>query len=126
MPEIGVRGAAYGTVAAFFISSMLNLICIYRIHPFKIPYANLLFKPIASVALMAVVVYYCQLFMDRWLGSVSLSALVAIAVGAGVYGLGMVLTGGLTEKDIRSLPRLGKPLAKVLRKFKILRGDSHE
>jgi stage V sporulation protein B len=126
MPEIGVRGAAYGTVAAFFISSMLNLICIYRLQPFKIPYGNLLIKPIVSVALMAIAVYYCQLFFYRLIGSVSLSALLAICFGAGIYGLGMVLTGGLAEKDIRSLPRLGKPLADILGKLKILRGTSHE
>lgn len=121
IPEIGVRGAAYGTVTAFVLASLLNLYSISRYATLRLNVLGMIIKPLFAVILMAAAVVEIYQSLYSFLGSNALSAMGAIAAGGMVYALVLLLTGGIIGKDIEMLPRIGRKTANILRTLRIVR-----
>jgi len=122
IPAVNVRGAALGTVVGFAVSSLLNLLTIRKIIGFKLEVGSMVVKPVIAVVIMAFVTKGFYLIAFDLLGSNSLSTLVAILVGALVYGLSLLAVGGIKEEDLLFLPKIGPKLARILKKLRLLRG----
>ena len=74
-----------------------------------------IFKLMMSVA---VVVSYDTLMQGIWGNTIA--TLGAIASGGGIYVVAILLIGGITKNEIESIPKIGKQLAKVLAKVRLI------
>lgn len=114
MPAFGIMGAAWATNADFGVAALLNVYFVYRYVGFGIGIKDTL-KIIASTAAMAgAVLMVYDLLMLKTLHN-TLATLSAVAVGGVVYGVVLLLVGGISVNDIERLPRVGGLLAKIIR-----------
>ncbi|MHB9146363.1 MAG: putative polysaccharide biosynthesis protein [Symbiobacteriia bacterium] len=119
--RIGVEGAAYGTAAGFLLTVILNFWWVYREVGPVVEFGDMVVKPGVAAAAMGLVLVPTYPFLLRHLHSMNLSTLVAIAVGAAVYGLVLALLGGVREADLALIPKVGRPLARILSRLHLLR-----
>lgn len=104
IPALNVKGAAIGTVLAFLIGSLLNIIYLRKITGVKYETGRLL-KIAAVTVLMALSVKYSyQYFVGMDIRS-HLATVAAILIGVSVYG---VLLFIIRELDLSILKRLIK------------------
>lgn len=120
IPAIGIRGAALGTVAGFGLSSILNIIDLYKMLGLSLDVRDKVAKPVLATFVMGIAVIVVYDGVMRATGSNTLGALGATTAGAGVYGLTLLATGALHQKDIEMLP-MGKRLARLLVRLKLIR-----
>jgi stage V sporulation protein B len=121
IPGIGVRGAAYGTVATFVIASFLNLYHIAKIIGLNIEIMGMIIKPVAAVGVMWIAVRVVFQELITVIHSNTLSTVGAICAGAVVYGIVLLLIGGIKGRDLEMIPKFGKKAARILRKLRIVR-----
>lgn len=126
----GVDGAAYATVIGFFIAAGMNITALtVRIGPVLRP-ADMIIKPGLAVSAMGVAARGVYAWMFGYLGDLGLSVgranalatLGSISVAAGVYGLTLLLAGGVKAADLEMIPKVGHRLAGTLQALGILRG----
>jgi len=119
--RIGVTGAAYATAIGFALTTSLNLYRVYESVGPVIQVRDMIMKPALAAAVMGAAVVPSYLAFTQLLHSAGLATLAAIAVGGVVYGLVMLVVGGLRESDLALIPRFGRPLARTLSRLHLLR-----
>lgn len=120
MPALGIKGAAWATNADFGVAALLNMFFIYRYVGFAIDVKDTLRTSLAAACMgLAVHLTYHEVMAATVHNT--LATLAAIAVGGSLYGLALLVTGGVTERDIQRVPRVGALLAKILRSLRLLR-----
>ncbi len=120
MPSYGIRGAALGTVAAFAVAGLLNVLALVRMLGFSIDVENSVIKPAAAVLAMALAARGAYGAVYGALRSNTLGSLVAIASGVLVYGLLLLLTGSVGRHEIRVFPGGGR-IVRVLERLRLVR-----
>lgn len=120
MPEWGIKGAAWATNADFGVAALLNVYFVHRYVGFSINVKDTSKAILATVAMGAVVLITYDGVMSAILHN-TLATLAAIIVGGLVYGMALLAIGGLQERDIERLPKIGGRLVKILRALKLLR-----
>lgn len=113
-----VRGAAIGTVTAYFVAFFLNLRAVQKMTGLKLDKTQMVYKPLLCVGVMAAVAYGLHRIMEPITGN-TLAVLTAVAVGALVYGLMLLKTNSLEARDFHMLPK-GEKIAALLRRFRLL------
>ena len=121
IPGLGVLGAAYATDITFAVAAVLNLWDVRRVVGPILDLPSMVYKPLAAALAMTGVVYLGHSALAALTHGPRLSAVIMMAVGAGVYGLVLLLLGGLTERDFTMLPRIGLPVAALLKRWHLLR-----
>lgn len=118
VPILNVKGAAIGTVVAYFVAFCLNLLAIKKETKVTFPLQQFLTKPLLSVGTMGLVVYisYRQLF--KLFGN-SVSTVISIAIGGMVYGIMLLKTRTIIKEDFDLLPG-GDKLVQVLHKLRLM------
>lgn len=119
IPQINVIGSALGTLTAYFVASMLELIYIKRAMKMKLSKMEFFIKPLLIVITMFIAVKLSFTFIIGILGN-TLSTILAIAIGAIVYILATFTLGGIKKEELLSMPK-GDKVYKVLRKLKIMK-----
>ncbi len=122
IPQFGIKGAAFGTVMGFATAAVLNLFSLRKRVHFPVRLVDLFIKPLVSTIVMTLGVHILFRWM-LWLGKAILpfgiepfALLMSVALGAVIFLITMILTGGLTVDDLRALPgmkRLINPLQKL-------------
>ncbi|GAB6099771.1 polysaccharide biosynthesis protein [Halanaerocella petrolearia] len=121
-PELGIRGAAIGTVTGFTLAALLNIIAVFKIAKPEFNYYNLLIKPLFSGLVMSVLVYSTYYTLNSMIHIKSITTLTAVLVGIISYSLVLLLTGGLTKEDIELVPKVGSKVSSILDKLGVVRG----
>jgi len=120
IPALNVKGAALGTVSAYLVASVLNFIAVKKYTETEFDLYNVFIKPVISALTMGIVVKLGYMLLTPIAGS-RLSTVISIVIGAGVYGLMLLITKTLTKEDFELLPG-GNRLAKILNKVGLMRG----
>lgn len=120
IPALGIKGAAWATVADFGVAALLNMYFVYRYVGFSIDIKDT-FKTIVATTAMGVIVLLTYDFVMTHTFHNTLATLAAIAIGGTVYGVVLLLVGGVSEKDVEKVPRVGTVLTRVLRAMGLLR-----
>ncbi|TWH46950.1 polysaccharide biosynthesis protein [Sporomusa sp. KB1] len=120
IPALGIMGAAWATVADFGVAALLNMVFVYRYVGFSLNIRDAFKTIIASAVMGAVVLLSYDAIMSQTLHN-SVATLGAISVGGMVFGIVILLVGGVAVRDIEQLPRVGGKLAVILTKFRLLR-----
>ena len=126
---LGIVGAAIATVAAYTVSTALNLWAIVRRIKPNIYWREFLLKPMLAALLMAASVFAVmagvRFALEGALGSLRLAMLVtvitSVATGVVVYTLILFRSGAISREDLQSVPRLNRKLSPWLEKFRLLK-----
>jgi len=121
MPKFGINGAALGTVAAFLVAATLNMTELQSRLGGVFHLANMIIKPGLAVVLMGVAVRYSFNRLHGIVPRLGIPTLGAIALGAAVYGIALLLLGGIHASDVSIVPVVGPRLASILKKAGLLR-----
>lgn len=121
VPSFGIRGAALGTVGAFIVAATLNLFALYRLVGFTLEIKQMLIKPLLAVLVMAFAVIKAYTYLLSFLQKNSFATLGAISIGIVVYGAVLLLVGGIQERDLEVIPRVGPKVASNLKRLGLLK-----
>lgn len=122
IPSLGIKGAAWATVADFFFAAILNIYWMGRLIGFTIDLRETL-KALIAVVVMGIVVIYTYDYGIHLFASNTLSTLTAIGAGVGSYGVALIFVGGVKENDLMLIPVFGSKVVKVLKNMGLLRGE---
>lgn len=104
VPALNIEGAAIGTVVAFLVGSLLNIIYLQRITGVHYEYFRLFKITLVTLLMGLAVKLSYQALVGADIRS-QFATLIAITIGVGVYGGFMVL---LKELDVSMLKRILK------------------
>ena len=113
---INVNGASLGTIAAYFIATVLNMRDIKKYSGVTFDFNMTFVKPFIASAIMGVCAFssYKLLFMAT--SSNDIACLGAIFIGVIVYGILILGFKAITKEEIARLPK-GDKLVRILDKF---------
>lgn len=114
MPELGIKGAAWATVADIGVAAVMNMYFVNKYVGYHIDLRDIA-KTLTATAVMGAAVYAVYDETLLILGSNTLATLGAILAGGVVYVIVIVLAGGVNERDVSRIPLAGKVLIKMLR-----------
>ena len=83
-PEVGIRGAAVGTLCCYVLITLINLIAIHRLVPRRPDYFSVFYKPVLATAAMAVVARGSYSLLLRLTDGSRVAVLAAIALAVAV------------------------------------------
>lgn len=113
----GINGAAWATAVGFTLAALLNLVAVERHLGRTLKTRSMLLKPLAAALAMVGAIWLVR----SYLPSQHLVTLLLIGLGAGVYGLVLLVVGGVTRRDLEMLPKVGRPLAAILGRARLVR-----
>ncbi len=119
VPALNVRGAASGTVAAYLVAALLNILRVRRYTGVKIDPVKTFAKPLLCAAVMGGGAFGCYALLSMRFGN-AVSCLLAVAAGVVLYAAMVLITGTLSAEELESLPK-GAKLARILKKLHIIR-----
>lgn len=103
IPEINIRGAAFGTVACYAIAALLDVICVVRYAKARPRAFQDLLKPVFATVCMGLVVYLIMPHAAS--GAYSrLMTIGAILIGIVAYAFFAFFFGAINQKDMQYLP----------------------
>ena len=103
MPVLNIYGAPIGTIVCYATSALLNTFFVCYIANIRFSFAEVIGKPAIAVMAMAFVLAVMMLIFRNYIDS-RLFAIAGVIVGAGVYAVMLVLTGAVTEDDLKLFP----------------------
>ena len=117
--DLNLYSLAIATIVYSLLMCILNGIAVRKSLNYKQDILKIFILPAGASAVMGAAAYgtYTGLFSLTESNVVSLIS--AVIVGAAVYGILILKTGVLTEKDIRSMPK-GTKLAGLLKKIHLI------
>lgn len=130
VPEWGITGAAIAGVAAHFVAAALNVAMLVRSIGVRLRAVNLLAKPAFMLAGLALAAWGAASAASSILAasgfasgriSAAAASLAGVVAGGGAFLAGAALTKLLTEEELLMLPKLGRPLAAMLKAMRVMR-----
>lgn len=110
----GINGAAWATAVGFAVAAVLNVVYVEIILGRTIKTRSMILKPLGAALAMAGAIYLLRGPLGGLVKSGHLATLVLIALGGLVYGVVILLVGGIKVQEIEALPKVGRPLAALL------------
>lgn len=127
-PKYNIKGAVVGTILCYVIIVVINLAALLKFSKVRINFVSVFFKPFVCAALSGVVGYMAYVGIEhffpvsdftRKINGSTISCVISIGIIMVVYLISMLLIRGLSEDDIKMLPK-GEKIAKMLEKYKLL------
>ena len=119
MPSINVRGGAIGTVVAYAVAAILNMIWLIKLSKVRFNVVPTVVKPLCSAAVMGVIVYFAYRVLSPRLGN-AIPTVISVGVGVVVYVIMIFLTRAISAEELERLPK-GKGIVRLLRKVRLVR-----
>lgn len=119
IPSINVKGAIISTIVCYMVASSLNLLALIRATGFTPNLMDAIIKPFFGSVVMGLVCFFGHRQLSLiGLGN-TLSTLIVIVVGMGVYGVIMILIKGINKDDLKVIPGGGK-IIKICERLRLL------
>lgn len=113
LPQVNIFGAAIATSLGFVVAVAYNLYRVYEYTQMKIDMRGLVISPVISTTLMGVVVYVAYHGMASRI-SMLLATAMSVLLGVLVYGVVLLVSGGLRKDELQAIPKLGPLLLKLV------------
>lgn len=104
---INVKGAAIGTVAAYSIAAILNIMAVKKYTGVKLDITLTFLKPGGSAIFMSAAVWVSYRLSFGFFGN-ALSTIIAIMVGALVYCVMLFVTKAIKKEELTFIPKSGR------------------
>ena len=119
VPFLNVKGAALGTVTAYFVAAVLNIIQVKKRTGVKLNIISIYVKPLIASAVMGFGAYFCYRLLLGILGN-AVSCLISVCFGVVLYALMILLTRSITAEEIETIPK-GRKIVFLLRKLHLVK-----
>lgn len=125
IPSLNVSGAAIGTVVAYFIAALLDLMAIKKALSLNFEVKDYVIKPVTTSLIMgvtAIIIYKITFALvpgDRYMISNLMGTAIAIIIAAIVYAIALFKTKTITEDEVKLIPK-GEKITKIMKKAKII------
>lgn len=120
MPTLGIQGAAWATNIDFGVAALLNMYFVYRYVGFSIDIKDTMKTVIATIVMGgSVLLLYDGIMLKTFHNTIA--TLLSISVGGIVYGVMILLLGGIRQRELEKIPKIGMALADRLYKLGLLR-----
>ena len=115
---LNVDGAAIGSTLGYITIGVINFMEVKKLTNIKFDMKLSVVKPFIAGAVMFVIVVVAYKAMYGFEGN-SLATIVSIGLGAAVYGVMLLKTKAVEEREIVLFPK-GNAIAKILKKCKLI------
>jgi len=115
---LNVKGAAIGTVVAYFVAFILNYYSVKKETKTKMVYLKIVLKPALAVSVMGILIFIIYNKLLYLIGN-NKATLIAIVCGGLVYLAMLLVTKTLTKEDLELFPG-GVRLLKQLEEIKMI------
>lgn len=116
IPAINILGAAAGTVTAYLIASILNIIAVRKYTGTHFDFMATAVKPFLSSAVMAVCAWGSYSLLNILLSGSRSATVLAILFAVIVYAVMVFATKTITKEEVSRMPK-GDKLVRILDKF---------
>lgn len=116
IPAINILGAATGTVCAYFIASVLNILAVRKYTGARFDFGATAVKPFVSSAVMAICAWGSYHLLDIILGGSRLATVISILIAVLVYGIMIFITKTITKEELAKMPK-GDKIVRLLDRF---------
>ena len=113
-----IYGVVYANIIFGLIICLLNARSIRKKLHYRQEIKKTFLVPVIAAGVMGIAAYLVHRVFNLFAGN-TISTILAVCVGAVVYGIGLVKLGGILEREIRRLPK-GDLLADLLIRLNIL------
>ncbi len=120
IPEIGVNGAAIGSVSCHLIASIIGYSVLRKNIKLELTKENFVIKPIIATILMAISAVLAENLLPYIISSSKLVTIFAIFVAVVVYVLSLIFLKVFSEEDYQMLP-YGTKIYNFFKKIKLVR-----
>ncbi|MCL6444786.1 MAG: polysaccharide biosynthesis C-terminal domain-containing protein, partial [Alicyclobacillus sp.] len=127
VPTYGIRGAAAATVISYLTATVLNMVSMARCLGERMRWRNWVLKPTIATFIMSAAVFAAE---RQWLAMggldwarvwVALACCAICGIGVAVYLAALLAAGGLSAKELESVPRFGPQLVVWCSRIGLLR-----
>lgn len=112
IPQIGVNGAAIGTIACNIIACFIGFTVLKKNMDIKFQFSKYILKPILATAMMSICSYAIYIVLLK-IVSLRIAAVIAIALAVVIYVLSVISLKVFTKEEIYMIP-YGQKVYKVL------------
>lgn len=120
-PKINIYGAAISSIICQVISFVISYVALKREIKLELNVKNYIIKPLVSAITMGIFAIGAYKILNINFGN-TISTVLAISVGAIVYGMMIIITRTFSKEDIHILP-YGKKIYKILTKMKLYKEE---
>ena len=120
IPEIGVNGAAIGSVCCHLVASILGFLILRKNIKLDLNKYNFVIKPIIATLLMAASAIGGQILLTNLIGSSKIVTMFSIVIAIVVYILALIFLKIFNEEDYHMLP-YGDKIYNFFKKIKIVK-----
>jgi len=114
--SINVKGAAVGTVCAYIVASVLNLIAVRKYTGAQFDIKLTYIKPCLAALAMAAAALACYKGCYAMLSSNAIATVLAVLTAALTYSVLLFVTESISREEILKLPK-GTKLVKIVDRF---------
>ena len=117
IPEIGVYGAAIGSIINNIVAFVLSFIVLSKTIKLDMKFIKCVIKPIIATIIMGVCSYYAYLLFGGII-STRIATIIAIVIAIIIYALSVVVLKILDKEEMKMIP-YGVKIVKILEKLGI-------
>ena len=117
--EINVFGSALGTVTAYLVAALIELIYVKKAMNIRFSIKEFVITPLITVITMFIVVKLSYGALTGVVGG-KLATVLAIVIGGLIYGIVLILIGGIKKEEILTMPK-GEKIYKLLKKINLMK-----
>lgn len=114
--SINILGAATGTVTAYAIAAVLDIIAVKKYTGTHFNFMKTAVKPFVSSAVMGLVTWGAFNLLYDFMDGSRLATVIAILIAVVVYAVMIFATKTITKEELANMPKGGK-IVKILDKF---------
>lgn len=117
IPEIGVNGAAWASVACHVVAFSIAITALRKNIKLDLTFSKFVIKPVVATIIMAICSYFVYLTLSGIILE-KLATIVAILIAIIIYGLAIIALKVFTKEEILMMPA-GDKIDKILTKLRI-------
>ncbi len=122
IPEIGVNGAAIGTIACNMIACVIGFIVLKKNMNIQFKFSKYIIKPIIATFIMSICSYAIYIILLK-IVSLKIAAIIAICLAIAIYALAIVSLKVFTKEEIYMIP-FGQKVYRILTKMGIYKTEN--
>lgn len=117
IPEIGVNGAAWGSVACHLVAFTIAITSLRKHIKINLTFSKFILKPILATFIMGICSYFIYLLLTGIIAQ-RLATILAIAFAVIIYVVAIVALNVFSKEEILLMPA-GDKISKLLERLKI-------
>ena len=117
IPEIGVNGAAWASVACHLVAFTIAMTSLKKTIKLDLTFSKFVIKPIMAVTIMGICSYFTYVTLSGIIAK-KMATIIAITIAVIIYALAIVALKVFSKKEIQMMPA-GEKIYQILKKLKI-------